>query len=307
MCDRPFFTVAVKHLFFIVLALAGPVDIYGSSAFICCGSNAGPSSSARRTDSSTHPAETSGELDRQDIDSLVAVMGDEQVRRLLIDELKTQAAREQLASTENNEIGGIAGFIHRIKNRISFIRERIEDLKTSDGVDIQEEFPAIYKFMGDGEKTGNPARAVWNVILVFAGAMLLDWVFRRYLLSARKQIEGTVPPSWSGRLARLTLRAVLDCLSIGVFTVAVIIISYAFLANTPGQRVLVASYLAAIVIVRLFAALFRFLFAVDVPALRILPLSDAAARYLSRWLLAVVTHQQFWFNNLWHIASGRHA
>ena len=61
------------------------------------------------------------------------------------------------------------------------------------------------------------------------------------------------------------------------------------MANTPGQRVLIASYLIAIVIVRLLAVLFRFLFSVDVPALRILPLSDGAARYLNRWLLTIAT------------------
>ena len=123
--------------------------------------------------------------------------------------------------------------------------------------------------------------------------MLLDWIFRRYFLFKRKRVAGPVPPSWYGRLGQLALRAVLDCFSIGFFTVAVFILSYAFLANTPGQRVLLAAYLIAIVFVRLFAALFHVLFSVDAPALRILPLSDDAARYLNRWLLAVVTIESF--------------
>ncbi len=295
MCDRSFFTIAVKRLYILPLAFA----ILSISGILPISSAVAQSQSLiLLQQSSQAPAETSPEpdtqnLDKQNIDSLVALMNDEQVRRLLIDELKAQAAREKLASAENHEIGGIAGFLHSIKNRISFIRERIETLRTSEGVDIQEEFPSIYKYIGDGEKTGNPVRTIWSVILVFAGAMLLDWIFRRYLLSVRKQIVGSEPPSWIGRLARLALRAVLDCMSIGVFTVAVIIISHAFLANTPGQRLLVASYLVAMVMVRLFAALFRFLFSVDVPALRILPLSDDVARYLSRWLLAIVTIHSF--------------
>jgi small-conductance mechanosensitive channel len=290
MCNRSFFNVAVKQLFFIVLIFVA-LAISGSLRVSIAGTQ--PLAVIAATTDPAPTTEASGEPDRQNIDSLVAVMDDEQVRRLLIDELKTQAAREQLALKGNDDIGGIAGFIKGIKNRISIISERIEDIKTSDGVDVREEFPVMYKIMGKGEASGKPVRAILGVILVFAGAMLLDWIFRRYLLFSRKRIAGSEPPSWSGRLAQLAIRAVLDCFSIGFFTVAVFIISYAFLANTPGQRVLVAAYLAAIVLVRLFAALFRVLFSVDAPALRMLPLSDAAARYLNRWLLAVLTIEAF--------------
>ncbi len=294
MCERPLFTIAAKHMFITVLALVAMLTCMGlplSSAV--AQTQALLLQKAMKPGPTPPPAEATGGLSTQNIDSVVAVMGDEQVRRLLIDELKAQAAREQLALKSNNDIGGIAGFLDRIKNRISFVRERIESLKSSDGVDIQEEFPAIYKYMGDGEKSGKPVRAILGVVLVFAGAMLLDWIFRRYLLFARKRMVGSEQPSWSERLAQLAMRAVRDCFSIGFFTVAVIIISFVFLADTPGKRVLVASYLAAIVIVRLFAALFRFLFSADAPALRMLPLSDDAARYLSRWLLAVIIINTF--------------
>jgi hypothetical protein len=188
MYDRPFFKVAVKHLLFIVLALVA-LSISGSHRVSIAAAPALAVLNAR-TDPAT-ATEVPDELDRQNIDSLVAVMDDEQVRRLLIDELKTQAAREQLALKGNSDMGGIAGFINGIKDRISFIRERIETLKTSEGVDIQEEFPSIYKYLGEGDGEGkrNPGRVIWSVILVFAGAMLLDWIFRRYLLPARKLIR----------------------------------------------------------------------------------------------------------------------
>ncbi len=293
MWDRPFATIATKRLFFIVLIFA-VLSLFGSlpMSSAVAQTQALLLQQAQKSTPPQPPTKTPGELETQDIDSVIAVMDDEQVRRMLIDELKTQAARE-LSSTKNNEIGGIAGFIKGIRNRINIIRERIETLKTADGVDVQEEFPVMYKIMGKGEASGKPLMAILGVILVFVGAMLLDWIFRRYLLFSRKRIAESVPPSWSGRLAQLAIRAVLDCVSIGFFTVAVLIIGYVFLANTPGQRVLVAAYLAAIVFVRLFAVLFRVLLSVETPALRILPLSDAAARYLNRWLLAIVIINSF--------------
>ena len=224
MYDRPFATSVVKRLFFVVLIFA-VLSLFGvlpiSSAL--AQSQAILLQQNKKAAPSQPSTETSGELEKQDIDSVIAVMDDEQVRRMLIDELKTQATRE-LASTKNDEIGGIAGFIKGIRNRISIIRERIEDLKTSDGVDIQKEFPVMYKIMGKGEASGKPVRAILGVIFVFAGAMLLDWIFRRYLLFKRKRVAGPVPPSWYGRLGQLALRAVQDCFSIGFFTVAVFII-----------------------------------------------------------------------------------
>ena len=293
MYDRPFSVILAKRLFITVLTFAA-LSLFGSFPISLAEAQAQALLLQRAAATpAPSPTEVSPELDRQDIDSVIAVMDDEQVRRMLIDELKAQAAREQLASTKGNKIGGIAGFIKGIRNRINIIRERIEDLKTSEGVDVQEEFPVMYKIMGKGEASGKPVRAILGVILVFAGAMLLDWIFRRYLLFARKRIVESDSPSWYGRLGQLATRALLDCFSIGFFTVAVIVMGYVFLANTPGQRVLVAAYLIAIVFVRLFAALFRVLFSVDAPALRFLPLSDDAARYLNRWLLTVVIIESF--------------
>jgi small-conductance mechanosensitive channel len=293
MCDRSYFSIAVKCLYVVLLTFVA-LSMYASLPVSSAVAQAQTLllQQAKKPAPPQAPTETPGDLKKQDIDSVIAVMDDEQVRRMLIDELKAQAARE-LASTKKKKIGGIAGFIQGIKNRINLIQERIEELKTSEGVDVQEEFPVMYKIMGKGEESGKPVIAILGVILTFAGAMLLDWIFRRYLLFARKRIAESEPPSWRRHLAQLGTRAFLDCLSIGFFTVAVLLIGYAFLANTPGQRVLVAAYLIAIVPVRLFATLFRVLFSVETPALRILPLSDAAARYLNRWLLAIVSITAF--------------
>ncbi len=93
MCDRSLFTVALKRLFFILLAFA-VLSISGSLPI----SSAVAQSLALVKHSASDPTKASPESDKQNpdkqnIDSLVAVMGDEQVRRLLIEELKAQAAR----------------------------------------------------------------------------------------------------------------------------------------------------------------------------------------------------------------------
>jgi small-conductance mechanosensitive channel len=72
-----------------------------------------------------------------------------------------------------------------------------------------------------------------------------------------------------------------------VFVIVTLAIFYIFLDRYTGQRVLVATYLVAFVIVRCFHLVSRFLLVPNVPALRFLPMSDSTAVYLHRWIMAV--------------------
>jgi hypothetical protein len=55
-------------------------------------------------------------LNAENIDHIVAGLSDEQVRRLLIDELKAQVQRETQATAGKPKPEGIAGFIEKMKN-----------------------------------------------------------------------------------------------------------------------------------------------------------------------------------------------
>jgi small-conductance mechanosensitive channel len=229
-----------------------------------------------------------GDLSRQDIDGVIATMDDEQVRRLLINEMKKQADQEAAAAETKEELTGIAALIATTKNRIDLIRIRIEELRSSGSLDIQKDLPALYKFIKGSEKGGSLARTIFSVVFALASALVISWLFRRYVLPAESQFRESAFPKWTDRLMGLAFRAFLDVISIVIFTAVVIVISFLFLSMTAPQRVLVITYLGAIVIVQAAHMLLKFLLAADVPALRILPVSDDAATYLSRWLLAIV-------------------
>jgi small-conductance mechanosensitive channel len=85
----------------------------------------------------------------------------------------------------------------------------------------------------------------------------------------------------------------LDFISICVFAIATLAIFYIFLDRYTGQRVLVATYLMAFVIVRCFHLVSRFLLVPNVPALRFLPMSDSTAAYLHRWTMAIAVVGSF--------------
>ena len=231
-------------------------------------------------------------IEADKVDDFMAALSDEQVRRLLIEALKKQAAEESAATTVKKEMTGIAGFIDAVRAKVDLIRLRIEELKASDDTKMTE-IPSLYSYLGKGERDANSTRVIISAILVFLAAFFTDFLFNRYTAAVRRRIEATLPVNWKAKMSALGLRALLDLSSICVFAAAVLVIFYLFLNRTTPQRVLVATYLAAVLVVRAAYLLSRLLLAPRTPALRVLPLGDETARYLHRWIMAIVAVGSF--------------
>ena len=235
----------------------------------------------------------SGDLSRQDIDGSLATMDDAQVRRLLLDELKNRAEQERAAADAQEELSGMVGFIEKTKQSIERIGGRIEELRSSGSVDIQTHLPPLYSFIKEGKKGASVIVTILSVVFVFAAALVINWLSRRYVLSAESRVRESSISRWTEKLMGLVFRALLDFLAIVIFIAVVLAVSFLFLDMTTAQRVLVITYSAAFVIVQAAHLLLKFLLAAKAPALRILPVSNDAAKYLHRWLMAIVAVMSF--------------
>jgi len=231
-------------------------------------------------------------IEADKVDDFMAALSDEQVRRLLIEALKKQAAEEATAIPAKKEMTGIAGFIDAVRAKVDLIRLRIEELKASDAAKMTE-IPSLYSYLGKGERDANSTGVIISAILVFLAAFFVEFLFYRYTAAVRRRIVATPPVDWKAKLSALGLRGLLDLVSICVFATAVLAIFHLFLGRTMPQRVLVATYLAAVLIVRAAYLLSRLLLAPRTPALRILPLGDETALYLHRWIMAIVAVGSF--------------
>ncbi len=227
------------------------------------------------------------QLDAESIDHLMAGLSDEQVRRLLIDELKAQAQREAQAEDGKSKPTGIAGFIDKIKNLTTLLQTRIDYMRSGGGA-APGQAAGIYAFLGHGERGNKTVTAViLSVAAILAAGLLIEWLFVLYTVAARRRIESTVPDKWSAKIGSLTMRALLDFAAIIIFIIAALVFFYLFLDRTAGQRVLLATYLAAFAIVQVVMLVSRFLLVPRHAALRFLPFSDDAALYLHRWLIVL--------------------
>ena len=133
------------------------------------------------------------DLKATQIDHLIAGLSDEQVRRLLINELKAQAEQETTVAAKPQ---GIAGFIDKIKNLTALLQARIEFLRTG-GSAAPQQVGGIYTLLGKGERgTKSVAGVIVSVAAVLAGALLIEWLFVLYTAASRRRITSSVPSGW---------------------------------------------------------------------------------------------------------------
>lgn len=88
------------------------------------------------------------DLSATQVDQIVAGLSDEQMRRLLINELKLQARQE---TTVEAKPEGVAGIIDKIKNLTALLQTRLEYLRAGGSASPQE-VGTIYKLLGKGER-----------------------------------------------------------------------------------------------------------------------------------------------------------
>jgi len=231
-------------------------------------------------------------LNAENVDQIIAGLSDEQVRRLLINELKAQARREAQAAAGKSQPTGIAGFIDKIRNLTALLQTRIEYLRSGRAAEAQgvvpEEAAGIYAFLGKGERgTKTVTSVILSVAAVLAASLLIEWLFVRYTAAARRRIESTTPDNWRAKIGGLFMRALMDFAAIIVLTIAALVFFHLFLDRTAGQRVVLATYLAVLLIVQFVVLVSRFFLAPRAAGLRFLPFGDDAASYLHRWLIAL--------------------
>jgi len=228
----------------------------------------------------------------ESVDRIVAGLSDEQVRRLLIDELKAQAQREAEQSGPAQPTG-IAGFIAKTKNLMVTLQQRIELLQ-SGATAAPQQLSGVFALLGTGQNQGRSvASVILTVAAVLAGGLLVQWFFVLYTRDVRRRIAEATPAGWSSKIGTLAARALLDLVGIVIFAIAALAFFYGFLDRTTGQRILLATYLSGIAVVQGAWLVSRFFLAPGLPALRFLPFDDDTARYLHRWLMALTAVATF--------------
>ena len=267
-CMRSRFSLFVSIMFLLCLLL-GPV----STAMATGGGN------SVSVENVTIPQGATPDQVRDIMGSL----SDEQVRGLLIQELKKEAD----AARKPEKVTGLAGLVQRMRKGTSFLRDRFEYLFSGAAAAPRELPEKVQNILGgdDNLTVGKLILALVVLTALWLGAMFL---FRKKTVNIRKSFEVTPPDAmWYTCMGRLFMRALLDLFGV-VLILAVVFAGYLILfSEGAASKPVIIAWLSAIVFLELVKLVARFILAPKAPALRYLPLSDRTAQYLYIWTVWV--------------------
>ena len=231
-------------------------------------------------------------IDSQNIDAYMAALSDEQVRRLLIEALRKQAAEENAEAKPEEDIGLVAGVIQNSNELLQKLRERIAFLR-SGATAAPAKVPSIFTYLGTGEKGTSPTKTIFSVVAVFAAAFAMVLLFHLLTAGTRERLENNTANKFSSRLGASFGLALLRIVGMVLFIGTILILFYTLLDRTTGQRVLVATYIVAVLSVWAVSVVSRFFLAPNRDQLRFLPISDQNAIYIYRWVVAIAAVLSF--------------
>jgi small-conductance mechanosensitive channel len=135
----------------------------------------------------------------------------------------------------------------------------------------------------------DPVSLVAGLLGVLGLGLLARRVVRRRLAGDLPKISLDHAAPFGSRLGSGLYRALADLLGLGAFALVAIGLVAIFVPAPGPVRTFMLTYVTAALVALAAALIARFLLAPDAPSARLLPLSDRAARFLHRWLVALAT------------------
>jgi small-conductance mechanosensitive channel len=255
------------------------VGAMGSTALAAMQTPAPPSAGA----GGTPPTLSELSADPAAGQQLVARMNDEQVRRLVLDEL----ARSAQPSMQHPAAQGTRSVLDRIEASVGLAMHRLQ-ATILDAPQIPAELSRALNRLTDGGGAGRlMAMAGLSALLIAIGWVVELWL-RRWSGSFRQRIEEAPAMTPTQRLGAALLRLVLDLVYLALFAATA---SLLFALSTGGgagaPRLLFMACLLAVLCGRLTSLVSRSLLAPGSGQMRLIPLADESAHTLHRSLTAL--------------------
>lgn len=210
------------------------------------------------------------------VDAILAGMSDEQVRALLIGELRKEA--EAAAATKKDK-----NIAMTFNARLSRLHDRFEYL-FGDAAQTAQDIPdVVFKAVSGSGKVPmtNLARGIVLLTFVWIAVRLL---YRRKTQRLRRIIE-TTPKEWGffKKVLRLCLRAGLDLLGIMLSSVVILGLYLVYYEQSSEAKPIIVSWFIAVLLVDLVGLVSRFVLVPKAEGLRYLPLSNETAMTIYKW------------------------
>lgn len=231
------------------------------------------------------------QLSGDQIDSFMAALSDQQVRRLLIEELKKKAAAEAVtagAGESSDRGSSLRQFVDEADAGASAIFKRIRGIFRQ-SASVLSQWRALIALLSDNKGTVSLLITFVGLIALIGAGLLGEWLLLRLTENFRDQLLSTVPLGSLEKLGRILLRLLLTALGVAAYILFTLVLFVVFYDKGNASYVIVGTYL--IVSYYLLAIIFlaRVVLSPGAPALRLVPMADEDATFLYRWFCRITT------------------
>lgn len=228
-------------------------------------------------------------LSGDQIDGFMATLSDEQVRRLLIEELKKRAEEEKVSAQTGQyaERGsGVRQVFDEADAGASAIYTRISRI-FRESASVLSQPRALIALLSDDKGTVSLLMTFVGLIALIGAGLLGVWLLVRLTEGFRNQLLSTVPLGSLEKLGRILLRLLLSASALAAYVLITFVLFIVFYYKGSASYIITLTYV--IVSYYLLAIIFlaRILLSPASPTLRLVPMADEDATFLYRWFLRI--------------------
>jgi small-conductance mechanosensitive channel len=209
------------------------------------------------------------------------------------------------APQERHGGGGFAlvllGYRQALEHLTLDLRARASELADGAGMAPAEMMAALERVTAGA----NPVLLVGGLIAILGAGLLARHAVHRRLAGVPLAGPAAAADRLGARLGRALYRGLVDLLALGAFAIVTIALVSAFVPSAGPAQTFILTYVTAALVALGAALIARLLLAPEAPAARLLPLTDAVARFLYRWLVILSSVASFaWLSAALLILSG---
>jgi small-conductance mechanosensitive channel len=219
-------------------------------------------------------------LTKESIRELVARLSDDDVRKLLLDQLDRAAAATRVSAKPEMGMSGM------VDEHAGAMRTTLDSLEGAYYA-LPDTLRKVSTKLTEPDGPSQLAVIAELLAALFVSGFAIEWLYHRSLRRFRTQLEQTPAPTFSASVFRYGTGLLIDLGGILVWSIAAITAFFLLWHDHELRRTTILDLTIGVIIVRTMMLLAGFLLAPRQPSKRLLPLADKPARALYAFAVVI--------------------
>ena len=240
---------------------------------------------AENTEEVQEPAQLPGDQ----VDAFMATLSDEQVRRLLIEELKKKAEVSTVTSDAGDPTergSGLRQILDEADADAAAIFKRIRQI-FRESASVLSQHRALIGLLSDGKGTAALLLTFLGLIALIGTGLLAERLLLRLSRDIHEQLLTAVPRGTLQKLGNALGRLFLDGLGVATYVVITLVLFVVFFDKGNAAYIIIGTYLITSYYFRVLIFLAGHVLSPAKPGLRLVPMANEDATFLYRWFFRI--------------------